>query len=220
MSDTIIDNQSKEVNLNIKTINNFNGEKILHPCQYCGDPCYGKQCKGCHFTMVSNREADCIDCKTKFFALRKDGTKRKRCLKCQETYNNNHIKVCPGCDNNYHAYLEDGRVFEKCFNCYKSSFHKCANCDNNIKEEFTICGECYRKERQNTKSFYPETTCRNKDCTNKTTYTYCRTCNDDLKNTNNYYMVSSCQEPGCSYRGRGNFTFCDQHRNNEDSDDV
>ena len=62
-------------NTNIE-INNIE----LHPCQYCGNTCKGKQCRECHLKMVEKKQGTCINCKNTFYALRIDGTKRQRCL--------------------------------------------------------------------------------------------------------------------------------------------
>ena len=204
--------------------NGIMGEKssnmVPHPCIHCEKPCFGSQCKECHLKMIAEREGDCIDCDTKFNALRKDGSMKKRCFECQKIYNKNHIAVCSSCNNTYHATLDDGRVFNKCFDCYRKSFHQCKNCDNTIKEEFDMCGDCFRKEKQKdwenkkvkSETSYPQQECRTNDCTNTTSYTYCKYCNDGIRTLENEYMISTCQEPGCGLRLKGNFKFCNDHR--------
>jgi hypothetical protein len=119
-------------------------KKDAHPCQYCGNSCYGKQCKQCHLKMLDSQKGVCMDCNVSFHAVRRDGSKRRRCTECQTAYNNKYISQCPDCNNTYHAYMEDGRVFEKCFGCYKKSLHKCTNCDNFTKFEYALCRNCYQ----------------------------------------------------------------------------
>lgn len=193
--------------------NNFVKEvKDPHPCVHCQKPCFGAQCKECHLKMIADREGECIDCKNKFMATRKDGSKRKRCFDCQKEYNKTHIGICPVCSKDYHAYLPDGRIFDKCFDCYQASFHKCQNCDNTIKEEFTICGDCFHKERLAKKTtVYPVQDCKTKGCVNKTTYTFCKSCNDANRTVNSQYVVSTCQELGCGVRMRGQYKYCEEH---------
>lgn len=120
------------------------GGKELHPCQYCGNLCFGKQCKQCHLKMIESQKGICLDCHNTFNAIRRDGSKRRRCLECQTAYNNKYISECPDCHNTYHAYMEDGRVFEKCFDCYKKTLHKCNNCDSFTKFEYALCRNCYQ----------------------------------------------------------------------------
>jgi len=134
-----------------ETIGNISDEprdtfvkKDAHPCQYCGNSCYGKQCKQCHLKMLDSQKGVCMDCNSTFHAVRRDGSKRRRCTDCQTSYNNKYISQCPDCNNTYHAYMEDGRVFEKCFGCYKKSLHKCTNCDNFTKFEYALCRNCYQ----------------------------------------------------------------------------
>jgi len=193
-----------------------------HPCQYCQKLCYGKQCKDCHFKMIANRNGICYDCKKVFYALRKDGTKRKRCFDCQDIYNKNHIAICPDCNIEYHAYLEDGRMFEKCFTCYKKSFHKCQNCDNMIKDKFIICGECFKKEKElNQQNSFPLKECKNTNCDNQTTYLYCKPCNDSFKNNSDIrYKILVCQYPDCEFRVKEHFKFCDIHKPEEDEESI
>ena len=118
--------------------------KELHPCQYCGTQCFGKQCKECHFKMLETQKGICLDCHTTFHAVRKDGSKRRRCMDCQVAYNNKYISQCPECKCTYHAYMEDGRVFEKCFSCYKKTLHKCTGCESFTKFEYALCRNCYQ----------------------------------------------------------------------------
>lgn len=122
-------------------------EKKLHPCQYCEKSCYGKQCKECHLKMIEKQQGVCLDCHKTFFAIRKNGSKRRRCLDCQDAYNNKYIAECPDCKMTYHAYMEDGRVFNKCFTCYKKSLHKCEKCENYTKFEYALCRICYQNRK-------------------------------------------------------------------------
>ena len=190
-----------------------NTEKEAHPCINCGKPCFGSQCKVCHLKMIEDRQGDCADCGDRFLQVRKDGSRRKRCQNCQEDYNSKYISICKKCSKTYHSVLADGRVFDSCFDCYKSSFHKCKNCDNRIKDKFTICGECFRKEKENKNdNNYPLVDCKTKGCPNKTTYSQCKECYEGIRYSENQYMVSTCHEPGCGYRSKGNFKFCNYHR--------
>lgn len=211
-------NNNTTITNNVDKKNNFEN-KVTHPCVHCSKPCFGSQCKECHLKMVANREGECVDCKNNFYALRKDGSKRKRCQECQERYNKDHTDICPDCGNVYHARLDDGRVFNRCFDCYTKSFHKCAKCDNTIRGDFEMCSECFNKEKQvefenkrrKIETLHPLVYCRNKDCHNKTTFTYCKPCNDNIRSLEYNYMLSTCQEEGCGYKGRGNFKYCSDH---------
>lgn len=126
-----------------------NEDKKPHPCQYCQKPCFGYQCKECHFKMIKDRQAICMDCNKTFYGMRKNGTFRKRCTDCQDNYNKKYICKCITCNNDFHAYLDDGRVFDRCLDCYKKSFKKCDRCDNNTREEYSLCKVCYIDERNN-----------------------------------------------------------------------
>ena len=170
--------------------------------------------------MVADREGDCIDCNNKFpNAKRKNGTKKKRCEPCQKKFQEDYTDICPTCNKTYLSVLDNGTVFTKCFDCYTKSFHKCENCDNSIKQEFVICGECFAKEKQKewderrlkNESLYPVNNCKTKTCTNQTTYTYCKSCYDENKLVENFYSISSCQKPGCSVKSRGLYKFCTEH---------
>jgi hypothetical protein len=121
-------------------------ERQLHPCQYCKTMCYGFQCKNCHLKMIAEKQSNCIDCIKPFNAKRKNGTFKKRCFGCQDNYNKKYISKCITCNNDFHAYLDDGRVFDRCLLCYKNSFKKCNNCDNNTREEYSLCKSCYRND--------------------------------------------------------------------------
>ena len=131
------------------SIQNETKVKELHPCQYCENLCYGHQCKSCHFKMLEKREGVCIQCNTTFQAMRKNGTLKKRCFECQDKYNKKYIAKCITCNKDFHAFLDDGRVFDKCLSCYKNGFKQCEKCDNNTREEFSLCKECYKTEREN-----------------------------------------------------------------------
>jgi len=179
----------------------------------CGSPCYGSQCKSCHLKMVAERQGDCEDCKKKFNQLRKDGSRRKRCEPCQEIYSKKHISNCKDCKKPYHSSLPDGRTFAKCYDCYqKTDLKKCKNCNFKIQAKFEVCGKCLVEEKTKaTEKEYPPKDCRTKNCKNKTTFTFCRQCHTDSRDAENQYMISTCQEPGCGYRSRGNFKYCKEH---------
>ena len=163
-------------------------KKDAHPCQYCGNPCYGKQCKQCHLKMLDSQKGVCMDCNSSFHAVRRDGSKRRRCTECQTSYNSKYISQCPDCNNTYHAYMEDGRVFEKCFGCYKKSLHKCTNCDNFTKFEYALCRNCYQTsdrdggDRGGRRRFHSSPRelqlfkCNTEICENLTSKNLCKSC--------------------------------------------
>jgi len=183
----------------------------VHPCQYCSQPCRGKQCKACHFKMVSKMQAKCADCDKIFIALKKDGTMRKRCKECQDEYTKVHYAKCSECDEQYHAIMADGRVFNKCFDCYKKSFTKCEmeKCDNTTYKGAALCSGCYKsskvsRERKNSPSMTQN--CKTSGCKNTTTYSFCRDCNNKKKSVSESYMIFTCQK--CGSRGRGDYKYC------------
>ncbi len=180
--------------LTTTTMNNVSliRKRELHPCQHCGNQCYGMQCKSCYEKMIESRAGICCDCNTKFLAQRKDGTKRKRCPDCQIVYNQKYIATCPFCKNDYHAYLDDGRVFDRCFQCYMSTFHKCERCENKTKGEFNLCKSCYESDRQSRviNDNTPLMKCRTGDCDTLSRYTFCKPCYD-RKRTFSLYTVTN-----------------------------
>jgi hypothetical protein len=175
-------------------------EKELHPCQYCGKTCKGKQCKECHLKMIKNRQGNCMDCNNLFLAVRLDGTKKKRCLECQKEYNNKYISNCYLCGNDYHAFLEDGRVFDKCYDCYKKTILECVICKEKTINNYNYCRSCYNENKNNLlslnddkKSIKSDNTsvsndsnsptkirilhlCKTADCLNRTLNEYCKSC--------------------------------------------
>jgi len=183
----------------------------IHPCQYCSEPCRGKQCKKCHFKMLSKMQSKCLDCDKIFVALRKDGSMRKRCLECQDEYTKKNYAKCAECDQQYHAIMADGRVFNKCFDCYKKSFTKCqmVSCDNTTYKGASLCSDCYKaskftRERKTSPINYQN--CKTDGCKNTTTYSFCRDCNNKKKSVVDNYMLFTCLKCGC--RGRGDYKFC------------
>ena len=184
----------------------------VHPCQYCSEPCRGKQCKKCHFKMVSKMQAKCEDCDKIFIALKKDGSMRKRCKECQDEYTKKHYAKCSECDQQYHAIMADGRVFNKCFDCYRKSFTTCEmnNCDNTTYKGAALCSGCYKSSKavsreRKTSPVNPQN-CKTTDCKNTTTYAFCRDCNNKKKSVSETYMLFTCQK--CGSRGRGDYKFC------------
>ena len=175
-------------------------------CPNCPNMCFGKQCSDCHKKMIERTQGSCMDCEKLFYALRQDGTKRKRCKECQEDYNQKHISICAVCKNTYHAVLNDGRKFDKCYKCYQDSINKCEKCDKNAYGQ-KYCRECYQNERQNKHEIIRvEKKCKSDNCSILTTYTYCKTCNDNLRSVSDQYIISRCEM--CGYRGRGDFKIC------------
>jgi hypothetical protein len=166
-----------------------------HPCQYCSKSCFGLQCKECHLKMIAVNNADCLDCKTSFKALRPDGTKKKRCFDCQKSYSETYYKNCPKCNDVFRCMLDDGRAFDKCFKCYSE-----------VKEENKKKYESRRKaeleEEENTKP------CNTTGCFNKTKFSFCSPCFRTKKNTEDSYMISRCIV--CNYRIKGNYRYCSE----------
>lgn len=171
----------------------------FHPCQYCNKPCKGKQCRDCHFEMISVRQGNCSDCKKPFMAIRKDGSIKKRCNDCQYIYTQTHISICPSCSQPYHAYLSDGRFFDKCYSCYQGQISKCQKCDKNAYNGYILCRQCYQESKEKnevvdrpvinrTKFAYNDIDnetgifkCKTLDCSNITSYSYCKDCYENYK---------------------------------------
>lgn len=194
----------------------------FHKCESCNNLCIKKKCQECFVKSIKDKQGECYDCKKLFFAVRIDGTKRKRCLECQSIYNEKHIAKCPICNNDYHAFLHDGRFFDKCYTCYQYTLRKCDNCDKKTSINQPLCKDCYNLEKINSKSYllsYSPTsstsaefsfkqltkTCKNKDCNNHTTFSYCKQCYDNYKTSN---VFSECTN--CSWKFRGTNTLCNR----------
>ena len=126
----------------------------FHPCQHCGKSCAGLQCKVCHFKMVEERNADCVDCGKSFYAIKKDGTKRKRCFDCQTNFNDKFYKNCPGCSKSFRFTLDNGKVFDKCGECNfsdkKKEDNKMNACKSCKKENtyYDLCRNCFREQKE------------------------------------------------------------------------
>jgi len=208
--------------LNTDNLINDDLENTLHPCKYCKKTCKGKQCKDCHFKMVSSRQGVCLDCDKQFYAVRSDNSKRKRCFECQKNYNSTHIAKCPICNIDYHAYLEDGRFFDKCYGCYKSNIKECEKCKKNTINGFPLCNICYNEEKSSKiklLSYSPTSStksieytfkqidkqCKTDNCNNSTIFTYCEGCYSKNKPG---LITSICQI--CGYKNRGNFKICNK----------
>jgi hypothetical protein len=218
-------------------INNNNkiNSNELHPCQYCGNTCKGKQCRECHLKMVEKKQGTCINCNSKFYALRIDGTKRQRCFDCQNVYNTKHISSCPICKKDYHAFLDDGRIFSKCYNCYQNSLVECKKCFKKNSNNQPLCKKCYQEEKINNKhkllSIDTDSSCGLKDdndiddfidveyentfktlersCRNKNCFNMTRYtfCKDCyIRNKKELEYISVCDI--CGYKGKGNFKIC------------
>jgi hypothetical protein len=196
------------MNVEIQENKYMESERKQHQCPNCTNMCYGKQCSECHIKMMEKIQGNCLGCSKAFYAVRQDGTKRKRCKECQDSYNEKHISICPDCKNTYHAVLDDGRKFDKCYKCYQDNMNKCAKCDKNAYGQ-KFCRDCYQSEKLNRVEREVKK-CKNETCFNNTTYTYCKSCNDSLRNVENNYMMSTCEE--CGYRGVGNFKLCNYCR--------
>ena len=185
----------------------------LHPCQYCEEPCRGKQCKKCHLNMMKERSGSCVDCECIFSAKRPDGSTKKRCFDCQNSYTEKHIAPCPDCEKNYHKVLDDGRTFDKCFECYQGSFSTCEKCDNKTFKGLPLCSECYKAEKEKAKSYRKTSPGLTKDCNTigcqeKTTYPLCYKCNQEFKNASSQYTTYTCEK--CGMRGKGDYKFCEE----------
>lgn len=163
-----------------------------HPCQHCGKSCAGLQCKECHLKMISERNADCVDCGKSFYAMRKDGTKRKRCVDCQAKFNDKYYKNCPDCKISFRFTLDNGKVFDKCGSCHMK---------DKIKEE-----ETRRKEEE--KKMNDCKSCKKE----KTFYDLCRKCFREQKETTDQYMLSKCFN--CGQRYKGSFKYCRDCKSN------
>ena len=185
-------NDNKDMNMNNSEegwvdVKNKMMVSKFHPCQYCGKSCAGLQCKECHLKMVNERNADCVDCGINFYAVKKDGTKRKRCFDCQEKFNGKHYKNCPDCKNSFRFTLDNGKVFDKCGDCYKSQ-KKNEEEEKKRKEEEKIMNDCKRCKKE------------------KTLYDLCRNCFREQKEITDQYMLSRCV--GCGQRYKGTFKYC------------
>ena len=143
---------------------NYSVYSEIHPCKYCGNSCKGKQCKQCHFKMLS-RNQDCIDCNIKFTSL--------RCFSCQNFHNKNNLSTCPDCGNLYSSMSKDGKSFQKCYDCYQNGFSNCKHCNKRCFKEYSFCKNCTDVLN---KTENVETTCKSKDCNNKTNYDFCAEC--------------------------------------------
>lgn len=204
-------------NIEAPTKSPTNKQELLpHPCKYCEKPCFGLQCKDCHLKMEKDLAGECSDCKKTFRAKKRDGKMRKRCQSCQEVYATKYIGTCPSCKDSYHKMNTDGRVFKVCFKCYNATRTKCKNCEKFAFKDKPLCVECHTKETVSSKpprrekmEFFP---CSSTGCKNTTPYRFCRDCNAKNKETTDSYMISRCQFDGCSYRGKGEFKFCSEHR--------
>ena len=160
-----------ETDDNIKNIvnsnDNFNdNNKFLHACKYCGNMCKGKQCKQCHFKMIS-RIHNCINCKTEFLAL--------NCFNCQDHYNKHNLSTCPDCDETYTAFSKDGKFFDKCYKCNTTMFSKCQNCNKRCLKQYTYCKICFEKMINNNIDL-PINICKTNECQNTTKYIFCKNC--------------------------------------------
>ena len=211
------------MNNNNTTTNNVSATKVAHPCQYCGQQCFGLQCKSCHLKMMSAREGKCNDCGNNFPAMRKDGTMRVRCMPCQEVYNETYISKCVDCGNDYNTQNKDGRFFDKCYSCYKKKFTKCKNCEGSTLVEYSLCKKCYttsdsrvKKPASVTSSSgsvrkFDEHECNMVGCNSMTTYFYCKPCSVSSRQVSDTYMVSRCQYEKCGLRFKGNYKYCFDH---------
>ena len=183
--------ENKDMNMNnsdntwIEVKNNVRVSKY-HPCQYCGKSCLGLQCKECHLKMVSERNSDCIDCGNSFYALRKDGTKRKRCVECQGKFNDKYYKNCPDCKKSFRFLLDNGKEFSKCGECHMNDRIKRE--DKKRKEEEKEMNDCRKCKKE------------------KTNYSLCRKCFREEKEMTDVYMLSKCVS--CGHRYKGSFKYC------------
>jgi hypothetical protein len=204
--------------------NKVSTTKVAHPCQYCGQQCFGSQCKNCHLKMMSEREGNCNDCSKTFPAMRKDGTMRIRCAPCQEVYNSTYIANCSGCGDDYNTKSKDGRFFDKCYSCYKKKFTKCKNCDGSTLVEYPLCKSCFVTDRakkpssivsssssKSSSKKFDEHRCNMSGCTSMTTYFYCKPCSISSRQVSDTYMVSRCQYETCGQRFKGNYKYCLDH---------
>ena len=198
-----------------------------HGCQYCSKPCFGLQCKDCHIKMVAERAGVCMDCSKTFSAKRKDGSMRKRCMECQTKFASENITPCIDCSKPFPSKRKDGTTKKRCFECQdifsKENFKKCDSCDKSTWKEYSFCKDCVSAraaKRDATMSVKSSSSggsakshkCSTATCNNMTTYNSCSECHRNFRYAANEYMISTCQEDGCGYRGTGMFKYCAKHR--------
>ncbi len=178
VSSIMMENKKNSVESDEDTLSETNSEnkaesiekivenKFLHPCKYCGNICKGKQCKQCHFKMMS-RTHECTNCKNTFVAL--------RCFTCQDSYNKNNISICPECGDSYVSVSKDGKVFDKCYKCNMTMFSKCQKCNRRCLKQYTYCKPCFEKMRNDNVDL-PINNCKTVGCENTTQYVFCKDC--------------------------------------------
>lgn len=178
-----------------------------------------KRCFECQQKFATENLANCADCTNSFFAKRSDGSMRKRCFDCQQKFATENVGSCADCSKTFPAKRPDGSLKKRCYDCQntflKDNFKKCSSCDNSIRKEYTYCKGCIPVEpASSVKSGGSSKShkCETKTCDKMTTYKFCSDCNRGFKSVANAYMISTCQEVGCGYRGKGYFKFCSEHR--------
>ena len=197
---------------------NMKDMKDAHGCQYCAKPCFGLQCKDCHMKMVAERSGVCADCSKSFPAKRPDGSLKKRCYECQTKFASENLGTCADCSKSFPAKRPDGSFKKRCYECQtkfaSENFRKCNSCDKSTWKQYSFCKDCVpeKVETASVKSNGSFNKCETKTCEKMTTYKYCGDCKRSFNSIANDYMISRCQEDGCSYRGKGCFKFCKEHR--------
>ena len=200
----------------------------MNYCKCCNRPCYGLHCVDCDMSIPMETKAHCSDCFKVFDALKKNGTIRKRCAECQIRFEDEHLRACADCTKFFFARRQDGTMRKRCIGCQdnfvKTSLKKCDSCDNSTLKQYSLCKYCVVKkpiERVMTMDIetptkvYKSHKCGTDGCDNITTYKKCSDCNYKFRSIANEYMFSRCQQPGCEFRGKGYFMFCNMHIQNK-----
>jgi len=148
----------------------------------------------------------CQYCSTPCFGL--------QCKECHLKMVADNSANCEDCGQNFFAKKKDGSKHDKCFECrkawYDRHFKSCLSCKENFRwladngRTFEMCGGCYKKA-----SFHKCKNCKN---TTHIKNDMCSACYNERRELKNEYMVSRCQKEGCSYRGKGEFKFCESHK--------
>lgn len=140
-------------------------EKImeLHPCPKCQFPCFGKQCKDCHFRMVFEKNQYrncCVDCRN---YIDSDYQHLRRCRNCYYSYMLKNKVKCNFflCKNVFDGRTAgDGKKKSYCNDCFSYLKSKnecfCEDCSSvlyfNFEKDKNKCKTCIRKKKINMKT--------------------------------------------------------------------
>ena len=132
----------------------------LHPCPKCHFPCFGKQCKDCHFRMVFEKNQYrncCVDCRNH---IDSDYQHLKRCRNCHYSYMllQNRVK-CKFifCKNIIKARSESCKKNSYCDHCFshlkKNNECFCEDCSSvlyfNYEKDKNKCRTCMKNKKIN-----------------------------------------------------------------------